>query len=386
VRIVLLTGSLEPGRDGVGDYTRHLAVEATHRGESCRLVALADRQVAAPQTTTDDGIETLRLPSLLPWRRRVEAARAFLRESPPDWVSLQFVPYSFQRWGLASALVRSVPELIGDARLHLMFHEIWIDGRGSWRRRAVSALQRRLAVSLGRTPGAVSHTSNSTYTTALRAHGVPAETMQLFGSVPVGQDRANGWLASPLAAAGCSAFTDRSRWWLIALFGTLHPVWPPEPLMSELQAAAANAGKRLAIISAGRIGAGESLWQQMVSTYGRTTPMIKLDSQPPARLSQLFNTVDFGVATTPLALIGKSATAASMFEHGLPVIVNREDGAWTSAEVSDARERALIIRLGPDFAARLDAARRLPPAWRLPEVTAQWLGALGRCSIRSPAW
>ena len=36
-------------------------------------------------------------------------------------------------------------------------------------------------------------------------------------------------------------------------------MWPPQPLLDQLQAAAAAAGKRVALISAGRLGAGESI-------------------------------------------------------------------------------------------------------------------------------
>ena len=72
----------------------------------------------------------------------LRAAKEFLAASPADWVSLQFVPYSFQRWGVAAKLVRALPELVGRSRLHVMFHEVWIDGGTS---RAPAARQRRAA-------------------------------------------------------------------------------------------------------------------------------------------------------------------------------------------------------------------------------------------------
>ena len=378
MQITFVAGCLEPGLDGVGDYTRWLAIEAGRRGARCRLVAIADRYSADSKIAHDQhGIETLRLPVTMPWKARIRTATKFLRQTPPDWVSLQFVPYSFQKKGFAGALVRGIPQLVDRSRLHVMLHEIWIDGSASWRKRLVSAVQRRAILSLARRPHAVIHTSNGTYQHELRAHGVAARVLPLFGSIPIARSDATPWLAPLLDAAGCEALSRaRGDWWLFTLFGTLHPIWPPLPLLEDLRAAAAAANKRIAIVSVGRLGAGERLWADLASTYASSIPMLRLGEQPAERISELLQTVDFGIATTPLALIGKSATVAAMFDHGLPVVVNREDCCWQAANLTDARETALVIRLGGDLGAQLRQARHLPPVWRLPDVATQWLADL----------
>jgi len=389
MRITILTGGLEPNRDGVGDYSRWLAREAERQGASCRLLALADRHLDKTVAGDEDGIETLRLPFNLPWTDRLALARTFLAASRPDFVSLQFVPYSFQRWGIAARLVRAMPGLVGRAQLHVMFHEIWIDGAASPRKRLVSAAQRRAVLALAGDSAAAIHTSNPTYQHALAQHGVHAERLPLFGSIPVETADAATWLAPQLAGAGCDALTSaggRGRWWIFALFGTIHPVWPPQPLLDELQAAAVAAGKRVAIVSAGRLGAGERIWNEMTATHAARVPMLHLGEQPASRISQLFNTVDFGIATTPFALIGKSATVAAMLDHGLPVVVNRDDCRWPAPATTDAREAALLIRMSSDLPARLRQARRLPAVWRLPAVASQWLGALAAAADKVPTW
>lgn len=377
LKITLLTGSLEPDRDGVGDYTRHLAAEATRLGLASRIVALADRCVLTPERSDDRGVALLRLPSAMRWPDRFAAARAFLDASPPEWVSLQFVPYSFHRHGIATTIAGAIQNLVGHARLHVMFHEIWIQGTESWRRKLVSSAQRRVVVRLGRGPAALVHTSNETYRRVLRRHGVPAETLPLFGNIRPAPSIANGWLRSLLASEGCDALsTERDRWWLVVLFGTLHPVWPPEPLMAELQSAASALNKRLAIISIGQLGEGERIWERLASTYGERMPMLHLGRRPAHEVSEVLSTADYGIATTPWPLIGKSSTAAAMFDHGLPVIVNREDCVWPGEPARDDRERALTIRCGEGFAERLRLARRLPAVWRLPEIAGRWVAAL----------
>jgi len=390
VNISVITGGLEPGRDGVGDYARTLSSEASRQGASCRLLALADRHSTQVVAGRDGStIELLRLPFDMPWADRLKLAQQFLAASPSDWISLQFVPYSFQRWGIATRLVHAIPGLVGRAQLHVMFHEIWIDGAASARQRLVSAAQRRAVLKLARQPGCLIHTSNPTYQHALAHHGVHAERLPLFGSIPVGKAVGASWLAPLLAGAGCDALTGdggRGGWWIFALFGTVHPVWPPQPLLDELQAAAAAAGRRVALVAAGRMGAGERIWHEMAAAYGVRIPMLHLGEQPAARISELFNSVDFGIATTPFALIGKSATVAAMLDHGLPVVVNRDDCQWPAPETADAREAALLIRMSSDLPARLRQARRLPPVWRLPAVASQWLGALAAAADKVPTW
>jgi hypothetical protein len=140
------------------------------------------------------------------------------------------------------------------------------------------------------------------------------------------------------------------------------------------------------VISAGRLGAGESVWREMTATSGSRVPMLRLGEQPAGRISELLTTVDFGIATTPLALVGKSATVAAMFDHGLPVVVNRDDCRWPAPPTTDEREAALVIRMGDDLAVRLRTARRWPAAWRLPAVASRWLGELAGVSEMVPTW
>jgi hypothetical protein len=290
---------------------------------------------------------------------------------------------------VAAKLVRALPELVGRSRLHVMFHEIWIDG-STPRRRLVSAAQRRTVLSLASYPRAMMHTSNGTYQHAFAERGVQVSRLPLFGSIPVTDGDAKAWLGPLLAGVGCEALSGapgrRGDWWLFALFGTLHPVWPPQPLLDQLQAAAAVAGKRVALVSAGRLGAGESIWAEMAATHGSHVPMLRLGEQPAERISELLNSVDFGIATTPLALIGKSATVAAMFDHGLPVVVNRDDCHWPAPKTADDREAALVIPMNQDLSARLRDARRLPAAWRLPSVASQWLGELAGVMETVPTW
>jgi Trk K+ transport system NAD-binding subunit len=45
MKIAFICGSLEPGRDGVGDYTRRLAGELVKQQHEVLVIAFNDRQI-----------------------------------------------------------------------------------------------------------------------------------------------------------------------------------------------------------------------------------------------------------------------------------------------------------------------------------------------------
>jgi hypothetical protein len=381
VRITFLTGSLEPGADGVGDYARLLAGECSSRGVCCQVVAAADRHHDGALTDPGSGVEFVRISGRTSWSHRFPRVRETVQAFSPDWVSLQFVPYAFQRWGLPVGLIRQLPGAIATARLHLMLHEIWIHGEGSWRRRLVSAGQRRCVLALCRRPGTLVHTSNRTYQRVLERHHVQARLLPLFGNIPVSTRDAHAWLPAALPGIGADMLARRAGWWLCVMFGTIHPEWPPEPLMSRLLQAAAGQGKRVGILSVGRLGAGEAEWTTLQNRYRDRAAMVRLGEQPAGRISELLNTVDFGFATSPYALIHKSGTVAAMLDHGLPVIVNREDDSFVPGRTGEGSPDELVIRMDDRFAERLSGASRRPPRWRLHETAARFLADLNGSSL-----
>ena len=378
MRIAFLCGSLEPGRDGVGDYTRRLAAECVRQGHECRLVALRDRYVSEA-VFEDQPSEGISLPSLrcgaaLSVARRNAAARAFIAPFAPDWISLQFVPYAFHPKGIPCRFARDLREVIAGRPLHIMFHELWIGAGGgahAWKHRLVGAIQRlcifRLVAMLR--PRVV-HSSNAAYIARLRAGGVVAEELPLFGNIPIAP--ADAPLPPELLAAGLPlAGSERDAWWCAVFFGILHPEWRPEPFISTLLSAAKRAGKQVCLISAGRMGAaGEVLWERLSQTYGQEILFIRCGEQPSQRISALLRWADFGVAASPWRLLGKSGSAATMLAHGLCVIVPRDTGAPSGDTAPyypcDAR---LVERLVAGLPKR-------PPASRLGEICTGFLRAL----------
>jgi len=333
MRIAFLSSCLEPGKDGVGDYTRDLAAACHIQGSDARLVALNDRYVDSPlegmQAARGAALETLRLPASAPWHDRVLAAGRFLKRAPSDWTSLQFVCYGFHPKGITFGLGRHLAPLIGESRLHVMLHELWIGARrgASLRQRAVGALQRRAVGSLiGRLKPAAVHTSNPGYAQLLAEAGIDARLLPLCGSIPIVPLDA-GWLERELLELGATQppGAPGGEPWRFGFFGVLPEPWAPEPLFTYIAHAAERVGRAVQVLSIGRIGTGEPLWRDMQARYGHRFSFARLDERSPAEVSMFLQTIDFGIATSPWQLIGKSASTAAMLDHGLPVIVPRDD-------------------------------------------------------------
>ncbi len=380
MKIAFLNSSLEPGRDGVGDYTRLLAQECSRQGHECCTIALNDRYVSEAQS---DGLLHLRLPAVLPWLERVKIAQQKLTEFAPDWVSLQFVPYAFHPKGLVHGLRRHLLPLVEGRKTQIMFHELWIGGAmGSpLKHRAVGMFQKKLILSLVTqlTPDVI-HTSNSTYVTLLQSSGVTALPLPLFGNVPVSTQNGDEWLWAELDRANINiAKTNRSDFWLGGFFGTLHQSWPPEPLLTALQEAAARRSRQIILLSIGRLGPGETLWDTLARQYSPQICFCKIGEQPAPRVSQYLNSLDFGIATSPYSLIGKSGSVAAMLDHGLPVIVNRDDVRYSFDNAEGQSIEPLLHKVDDTYpcCSFFNGLKRVPSQSRLARVATQMLNDLG---------
>lgn len=359
MKIAFITSCLEPGRDGVGDYTALLAAECERRGHDARLIALNDPHVE--DAITSAGL--LRLSSAMPWRERVEKAADLLSLFAPDFVSLQFVCYGFHPRGIDFKLPSGLRRIIGTSPVHIMFHELWIGAEDGapLKDRLTGCLQRRLVLRTIRSLDVRSiHTSNIPYMDMLRARGIEVSLLPLFGTIPIN-------LSPPVPGDDALVF---------GMFGALPPVWPPEPLFSLLL----GLGRKIVVVHAGDIRGGGVLWERMENKYEAAIEFKRLGCLPPERIAQLLSSeINFGIATAPWELIGKSASVAAMLEQGVPVIVNRDDwhlhGRATSGEEAHS---PLLIKMDETLPQKIQAARRESPESRLSEVTGKFLADMER--------
>ena len=357
-RIMFLCGSLSSGRDGVGDYTRSLANACVTEGCEVALIALHDRWIAEVKEYTDDGMRVIRLAARSSWREKQKIMRCILATLQPDWMSLQFVPYAFQDRGIPWQLPRWFADLEFNGNWHVMFHELWIGESTDYglTERAIGFMQKCGVLRLLRTlrPKSV-HTSNPIYRALLAANGVSSEVLPLFGSVPFIVTTGARWLYEVLATHGIVFDGQESRRpLLMGMFGTIHPQWRPDPFIAQTLRISRQMQRQLVLLVIGRIGkGGERTLQEIENLYRKDFLCLNLGEQSLDRISEFLQTIDFGVTTSPWALTGKSSTVAAMLDHGVPVVVPRDD--WmlrahsTPAPVPDSllfrTDDTLLLRL-----------------------------------------
>jgi glycosyltransferase involved in cell wall biosynthesis len=389
VKIVFINISSEPGRDGVGDYTRGFAAELLGLGHDVRFVAINDRFVGAvveeEQIAGTKRVRTLRLPARKDWDDRISLGAAFMDGFQPDWVSLQFVCYGFHKKGFVHGLAKRMKPLLKGRKLDMMFHELWIGeevGSGL-KNRMVGAVQRFFIRGLVRKlrPDVI-HTSNAPYQAILARDGIPAGILPLFGAIPLVEKPDFGWIEKHVRAATGGDF-QREGFWIFGMFGGLTSNWPPEPLLSRILDAARRAGKKVVMVSIGRIGGGESVWERMARDYGDRMAFVRLGQQEPTQVSELLTFLDYGIAASPWLVLGKSSTSASMLEHGLPVIVNRDDVRFRIQ--CDGPDDPLLIQCDGNLEARLIAGVPKGPArLRREQIVRDFVRSLDQSPASAP--
>jgi glycosyltransferase involved in cell wall biosynthesis len=309
MRIAFVTGGIELGKTGVGDYTRVLAAGCVTRGHAAAIVAIADDLVRERVVEHCDGVDVLRLPTRLPAADRKLAAAEFLATFAADVISLQFVAYSFDTRGLVHDIDALLPRPRG-VPFAVMMHELWVGAeRGaSWKDRVLGRAQRHfIARLLARLAPVAIHTSTPAYVARLRQAGFVGKVLPMLSTIPI--------VADEVARAADT--------WRGVLFGAVYREWQPDALFAQLAAAAH--GRRVVIASLGNLGAGRAHWDAIAARHAHRLTFETLGERAPADISRALAAADFGLSTSPWLLVGKSAAAATMIAHGLPVLVTRDD-------------------------------------------------------------
>ena len=320
MRIAFICGSLESGRDGVGDYVQRLAKELVKRGHEVLAIGLNDKYVSTHIEYSEGGaIHKLRIPSfsLMEGRDRV---RSKIFSFDPDWISLQYVPFSFQKKGLPYNLADFVAVIAKTRKIHIMFHELWVgmDLESGLKYKVWGRLQQRIVKNLiKKLKPNIIHTSNQLYQKTLALIDVQAEILKLFGNIP-------------LTATRSKDVNDECV--KLVIFGGIHHGAAIEVFAQEVAMFAKRNNIEITLLFIGRCGREQIRWAD--TWKAKHLPFHILGEQPESIISELLANATAGISTTPIMLIEKSGSVAAMLEHGLPVLCVARN--WKHVKVSDS--------------------------------------------------
>jgi len=364
MKIIFICASAEPGRDGVGDYSRRLAAALVTTGHDASILAINDRAVnkvtCAGQNTDGIDIKTLRIPASLTTKERLAHAKKYISETRPDWLSLQYVPFGFHPKGLKRGLGTELKSISGNTRWHVMFHELWVgmareeSAKLIWWGKAQRYLIKGL---LNKLKPEVVHTQTALYQEQLKQLNVKADYLPLFGNIPVAGEK-------------LELKTDIT----FVLFGAIHAGGLINTFAAEASQYAAETGKSMQLLFIGRCGEEQYQWAQKWQATGLHAEV--LGEQSAENISALLSSATAGISTTGLAVVEKSGAFAAMRNHGLPVISLSKP--WTPFGVPEqAIPKGIVKYDGHNFKTCLEqSVRYMPNANQVQQVAARLMAGL----------
>jgi hypothetical protein len=288
-----------------------LSSQLISQGVESRAIALFDHfiQDEVLETVQLDKVSltVLRLPSEWDWAKRFRCAQKFINAYNPEWLSLQFVPFSFQNKGLPFLTAKRLKQIGKGRKWHCMFHELWVgmeDG-SSVKHRIWGQLQKLIILKLLKSlnPSKV-HTQSKLYQVQLEKLNWNSEYLPLFSNIKK-------------VEAPINAKTNKKEFSLV-IFGTIHPNAPVEDLAQEIKDYNVESNFELIVRIMGRTGREGSHWKRVLESAGLTVDV--LGEQPENLISEKLRDALIGISTTSLYHIEKSGTVAAMLDHGLPVL------------------------------------------------------------------
>ncbi|NDP22504.1 MAG: glycosyltransferase [Paludibacter sp.] len=311
MKILFISGSLEPGRDGVGDYTRRLAGELIQQGNVVRVIAYNDKYISEieniEQIADGTGIEVLRIPSKFSSKQKVECTKLFIDEFNPEWISLQYVPFAFQDKGLPFGLGSLLKKLGEGRKCHVMFHELWVgmDMEAPIKHKLWGKVQKMIIRKMiQQLSPQVIHTQTQLYQLQLENIDFQASILPLFGNIPVKCNRAEP--------------TKNKQILSFVIFGTIHPGAPIKRFAEELTSYQNKHQLKIKLIFIGRCGVELEHWVSVCKKADIDVNV--MGEQNSERISEVLSSADWGISSTPMFLSQKSGTVTAMCEHQLQVL------------------------------------------------------------------
>lgn len=372
MRIAVICGSLLPGRDGVGDYTRCL-VSACGDAHEFLLLSLRD-QDRTEEDLPNGKIKRFRRALIRP--QTAEEVIEVINEFEPDIVSLQFVPFGYDPKGIIRNLIPLVNDIVGPRSLHIMFHELWLGEKPSLplKHKILGFAQKRLIKrALCSWDPVLIHTSNPLYRDVLARNGYRAKLLPLFGNIPIAEP-------SSVEVKKLLPWYPHGPNERMLLFPfSQSRGWRSRKAMEILAEAAKLANVSLKLVQVGKNPYSEYHWpriKQFAKNNGWSCDILGPRSE--TKLSQLMFAADVGISSANQQLAGKSGAIVGMLEHGLPVVCSslEVESKFDAPLSDDLRGLHSLDQPIEQIAELLKNPKREHPQSRLHRIAKKWIDDL----------
>jgi glycosyltransferase involved in cell wall biosynthesis len=314
MKILFICGSAEPGKDGVGDYTRRLCGKLTRLGHQARILSLCDHQAISfiddTQMVEETTVIVNRISTSISNKQRFILSQDIINKFQPDWISLQFVPYSFNPRGLPFWLPSFLKKLTGNHKWHIMFHELWIgmDSDATFKSKCIGLLQKKIVLKILKgNENIIINTQTDLYQSKIEALGYNAQILPLFSNIVKN------------AESKIETTIDKEEL-RFCVFGSIHYGAPVEKFINELKLlmSTSNEKRSLKFVFIGNCGVAIEEWKKVLleNKINFEITGFVIDEE----INILLSGCQYGISTTPYILNQKSGSLAAMFDHQLPVL------------------------------------------------------------------
>ena len=323
--VCFICGSIEIGKNGVGDYTRALAATLHDRGILASIIAINDRHATVPtyekQAYAGVVVPTLRIPATTSNSERFSILRDALPDKAGTIISLQYVPYSFSSVGLPISFTRNFPRIVQGYPCHIMFHEMWLNEpfhEQVLKNRSIAQLQKWLIIWLIKQLDVVAvHTHVPKYFGQLK-HLLPkVAPLPLFSNIsPV---------TAKMVRHQSEEVTGEFR---VVLFSQIKPRPAIGTELAAIERWLATTGRSGTVTL---VGGGDNKRKQFVDSISHQLDRLRIIDKGFCSAEEVSTTLlnsDLALTPVPRHLIGKSGTVASFLAHQLPILAPfiQEDG------------------------------------------------------------
>jgi len=337
MRIDLVFPVLPPTLDGVGDYTAHLAREMA---SACDIRILTAQAEATP-------IPGVRIePAFsLEWPWQIGGLVDAVAADPPDWLLIQFVPFSYGRWGLNPYLplaLRRIKNALPDTQIALMAHEDFPSFTEGTKLAIMSLWQRPLFWALGQL---ADHVFLSIDVWAQRYQTWFPDTP--VEHLPVGSNIPRLGITRPEAR---ERFQLPSEAFVVGAFGNAHP----SRQLDRIGTALTHLQSLLPNVCALYAGAEGTAFRRRIPD---TVPFYDLGPLPAEAVSAAFETMDLYLTPFRNGVSTRRGSFLVGIQHEVPTLSTH--GNETDPLLIDRNEEAFLLVPWEDPALFCTAAERL---------------------------
>ena len=318
---------MEEGKDGVGDYTRKLAAALTRSNISTIVVGVNDKFQTEDiweglQSVDGVTLNIIRFSKKVSWNVKTAQLNTLLEKFNPEWISLQYVPYGFNKKGVPFFLPSVLQNIKGNFKWHIMFHEMWVgtSPTSPFMHKLYGFFQRKIAISMvKKIKPSLIHTSNLLYQLIQHASGINSKLLPLFSNINYKQCEPD-LIINVFKQLEITA-SEKRNWLFIGIFGHLYSVENIHAVLENELEKAMSSNKQLALISFGKINSFElDKLYALQKKYDKLALKI-LGEKSEEEISCILQLLDKGLSCTPYELIGKSGAFAAMKRHHLQVLI-----------------------------------------------------------------